>query len=167
MYCDGTLATIPVGNVYFCVGNDIDLDILNKSVMNWKSAYLWAGISAGILLYLFLLVISIFYIPLSLFLRMLPPIVVVGILLRKTPGWVKCVVAVWLIIAGVYVLFYNDIIGPMTFTIRDRPFDMPGQFNHSWRYFWVMAYFLELSWTWGVPSVLFLLCYKAWHYIRS
>lgn len=131
--------------------------------MNWGNGYLWAGICVGIIIYWFLLVISIFYIPMNIFLRLLPPIVTVGLLLRGTPKWVICVVAGWLLIAGVYVLLSNDIIGPMTFAIQDRPIDMPAQFNYSWRCFWVMAYLLELSWIWGFHSVLFLLGYKAWH----
>ena len=135
--------------------------------MKWKSEHLWAGICAGILLYLFLLIISIFYIPVHLFLRMLPPIVIVGLLLRNTPRWAKCLVVCMLLITGIYVLFNNDIIGPMTFQIHDRPFDIPEQFNNSWRYYWVMAYMLQLSWTWGVPSVLFLLGYKAWQYFKN
>ncbi len=113
------------------------------------------------------MVISVFYLPMHLILCMLPPIVVVGLLLRETPAWVKCVVAVWLFIAGVYVLYFNDIIGPMNFMIHDSPFDIPAQFNNSWRYFWVMAYLKQLSWTWGVPSVFFLICYKARHVFRS
>lgn len=128
-----------------------------------KECILWIGISIGIWIYLFLLVISIFYVPMSLFLRMLPPLVVVGLLLRNTPLWVKCVVGGWLVVMGIYVLFNNDIIGPMTFRICDRPFDMPAQFYYSWRYFWVMAYLLELSWVWGIPSFIFLLGYEIWH----
>lgn len=127
-----------------------------------KECILWIGISIGIWIYLFLLVISIFHVPMSMFLRILPPLVVVGLLLRNTPLWVKCAVGGWLVMMGIYVLFNNDIIGPMTFRICDRPFDMPAQFYYSWRYFWVMAYLLELSWVWGIPSFIFLLGYRIW-----
>ena len=83
-----------------------------------------------------------------------------GLLLRKTLIWVKDVELVLLVISGIYLLFYNDIIGPMAFQIRDRPIDMPAQFYHSWRYFWVVAYLYEVSWTWGFLAVPFLLGYK-------
>ena len=128
--------------------------------MSQKRIFIYIVIGIGILVYLFLLGISIFYLPMSLFLRMLPPIVVVGLLLRETPWWVKCVIAGWLLIAGIYVLFFNDIIGPLTFAISDRPINVPAQFYYSWRYFWVMAYLLQLSWTWGLPAIFFLVCYK-------
>ena len=131
-------------------------------MMTHKKAFIWIGVVIAILVYFFLLVISIFHVLMALFLRMLPPIVVVGLLLRKTPLWVKYVVGGCLVMMGIYVLFNNDIIGPMTFRISDRPIDMPAQFYHSWRYFWVMAYLLDLSWTWGIPSVIFLLGYKIW-----
>lgn len=130
--------------------------------MTHKIVFIWIGIGVGLFVYLFLLVISIFHVPMSMFLRILPPLVVVGLLLRNTPLWVKCAVGGWLVMMGIYVLFNNDIIGPMTFRICDRPFDMPAQFYYSWRYFWVMAYLLELSWVWGIPSFIFLLGYRIW-----
>lgn len=125
-----------------------------------------ASIGLAVLLYLFLLLVSIFHVPLSLFLRMLPPIVVTLLLLRHTPIWAKGVIGVLLVMVGVYVLFNNDIIGPMEFAIRDMPFDMPAQFYHSWRYFWWMAYLYEVSWAWGFLSCLLLVIYKFWHYIQ-
>ena len=77
-----------------------------------------------VLIYLTLFVLFYFYVPMLLFLRMLPPLVIVGLLLRRTPKWVKIVVGMLLVVACIYVLFNNDIKGPMEFAISDRPFDM-------------------------------------------
>ena len=120
-----------------------------------------------VLVYLALVVLSIFHVPMSLLLRMLPPLVIVGLLLRRTPKWVKIFVCVMLVVAGVYVLFNNDIKGPIAFAICDRPIDIPAQFLHSWRYFWWMAYLYDVSWIGGVSSGLFLLGYKSWRRLAN
>ena len=60
--------------------------------MEEKKGCLWAGGCLGVLIYLILVVLTVLHLPMSLFLRMLPPMVVVGLLLRKTPTWVKGVV---------------------------------------------------------------------------
>ena len=132
--------------------------------MRTKKGCLVVGICMGIMIYLILVVLYLFHVPMSLFLRMLPPLVIVGLLLRHTPKWVKAVVGVLLVVVSIYVLFNNDIKGPMEFAISDRPFDIPAQFYHSWRYFWWMAYLYDVSWTWGVPSAVFLLGYKGWQH---
>lgn len=129
-----------------------------------KKMYTKSGcvLAVVIVVYLFLVMISIFHVPMSLLLRMLPPIVVVVLLLKGKPIWVKSVVVGLLLLTGVYTLFYNDILGPMGFMIRDRPIDMPAQFYHSWRYYWVVCYLYETLWRWGVLSVIFLLGYMIW-----
>ena len=125
-----------------------------------KSGCIWAVV---IVVYLFLLVISVFHVPMSLFLRMLPPIVVVVLLSRGKPFWVKSIVLCFSLLTSVFTLFYNDILGPIGFMIRDRPIDVPAQFYHSWRYYWVMCYLYEVFWRWGIPSVIFLLGYTIWN----
>ena len=121
----------------------------------------WIRITIGILIYLFLLMMSISYIPLFLILKMLPPIVVAIYLVRNTLMWVKYILAGWLLVAGLYLLYNNTIMGPMSFAISDRPIDVPSQFFHSWRLFWVISYLEGLSWLWGLPIILFLAVYKA------
>ena len=121
-----------------------------------------AGVGLGILAYLILVMLSVFHIPMSLFLRMLPPIVIVGLLQRKAPTWVKGVVGGWFVVVAVFVLFNNDILGPIGFAIRDMPINMPAQFYHCWRYFWTMCFMYEVSWAWGIPSFIFLAGYKVW-----
>jgi hypothetical protein len=120
-----------------------------------------------VLIYLMLVVFFYFHAPMLLLLRMLPPLVIVGLLLRHTPKWVKIVVGMMLVVACVYVLFNNDIKGPMEFALSDRPFDMPAQFHHSWRYFWLVVYLHEVSWMWGITSSLFLLGYKSWRCLAN
>lgn len=61
-----------------------------------------------------------------------------------------------------YTLFYNDILGPMGFMISDSIIDIPAQFYHSWRYYWVVCYLYEMFWRWGIPSVIILLGYTIW-----
>ncbi len=61
-----------------------------------------------------------------------------------------------------YTLFYNDILGPMGFMIRDSIIDIPAQFYHSWRLYWVVCYLYEMFWRWGIPSVIILLGYTIW-----
>ena len=113
-----------------------------------------------IFVYLILLVLSIIYIPLFFLLLMLPPITIVGLMLRRTPTWVKVIVGVWLVVVAVFVLFNNSIYGPLMFAIHDRPVDIPAQFLHSWRFYWIMSYLNELLWDWGITSIIFLICYK-------
>ena len=120
-----------------------------------------------VLIYLMLVVFFYFHAPMLLLLRMLPPLVIVGLLLRRTPKWVKIVVGMLLVVACIYVLFNNDIKGPMEFAISDRPFDMAAQFHHSWRYFWWVVYLYEVSWMWGITSSLFLLGYKSWRCLAN
>ena len=112
------------------------------------------------MIYLILLVLSIIYIPMFFLLLMLPPITIVGLMLRRTPTWVKVIVGVWLIVVAVFVLFNNSIYGPLMFAIHDRPVDIPAQFLHSWRFYWIMSYLNELFWDWGIASIIFLICYK-------
>lgn len=113
-----------------------------------------------IVIYLFLLLISTLYAPMSLFLWTLPPIVFVLLLLKGKPFWVKSTVIGSLLLIGVDTLFDNDIIGPMEFMIRDRPINTPGQFYYSWRYYWVMMYFYIVAWRWGSVSVIFIILRK-------
>ena len=113
-----------------------------------------------IFVYLILLVLSIIYIPMFFLLLMLPPIAIVGLMLRRTPTWVKVIVGVWLVVVAVFVLFNNSIYGPLMFGIHDRPIDIPAQFLHSWRFYWIMSYLNELFWDWGITSIIFLICYK-------
>ena len=120
----------------------------------FKHICLWGIV---ILVYIFLFLISIFHVPMSLYLGMLPPIVIIGLLTRGKPVWVKGVVFCMLVIVGVYTLFYNDILGPIGFMIRDRPIDMPAQFYHSWRYYWIVCYLFEVIWRWFWSSVIFLI----------
>ena len=118
---------------------------------------LWVVVIA---IYLFLLLISTLYAPMSLFLWTLPPIVVVILLLKRKPLWVTCFIVGLLLTIGGYTLFNNDIIGPMEFMIRDRPINTPGQFYYSWRYYWVMMYFYIVAWRWGSVSVIFIILRK-------
>ena len=105
-------------------------------------------------LYMILLMFSGLHVPTNILLRTIPPFVIVGVLLWKSPRWTMAVVALYFIAVAVYVLFHNDIMGPMQFEISDRPFDVPAQFHRSWRYYWCMAYMHEVAWLWGIPSII-------------
>lgn len=114
----------------------------------------------GIGLYMILLVMFGLHVPTSMFLQTLPPFVIVGALWWKSPRWAKVIVTLYFVAVAIYVLFHNDIMGPMQFEISDRPFNVPAQFYHSWRYFWYMAYMHEVAWIWGIPSIIILVLAK-------
>lgn len=120
-----------------------------------------------VVLYLLLFVTTCLHVPTNMFLTSLPPLVIVGFLLWKSPIWAKTVVAIYFVAVAVYVLFHNDIMGPMKFEISDKPLNVPGQFNYSWRYFWVMAYIHKVSWTWGVPSLIFSVIIKLYLFCKK
>ncbi len=62
------------------------------------------------------------------------------IMLKGKPRWLWGVVALVFIGYGVFYLFYNDIVGPMTFLIMDRPIDTPSQWYNCYRFFWTGVY---------------------------
>ena len=98
------------------------------------------GIAIAIIiacLYFDVMVISaLFYQPLYILMSCVVTTSAVLLLLKGKPKWLWGVVAFIYLGLGVYYLFNNDIVGPMEFMIRDRPVDVPAQWNHCYRFFW-------------------------------
>lgn len=92
---------------------------------------------------------------------MIPPVVVVLLLAWKEPAWVKGLVAVLLPVVGCYVLYHNDIPGPLEAYNMDKPVNVLSHFHDSWRYYWVMEYLDRVVWRWGIISVVIIVICKA------
>ena len=113
-----------------------------------------------IFLYLVLLLMCRLKSPESYVMGMVPMVVVVLLLARKEPGWMKGLVAVLFPVVGYYVLYHNDIPGPLEAYNMDRPVDVLSHFHNSWRYYWVMEYLDRVAWRWGIVSVIFIILRK-------
>ena len=117
----------------------------------------YVGISLSIIaacLYLCALFLSIFYQPSSVLLSALLPVMAVLAMLKGKPLWMWGLVGLIFLAIGVFSLFYNNIIGPMTFMICDRPFDVPAQWGHCYRLFWSAALFKMVAYRAGILSIL-------------
>ena len=79
---------------------------------------------------------ALFFQPLHFLMMCVVTTSAVLLLLKGKPKWLWGVVAFIYLGLGVYYLFNNDIVGPMEFMIRDRPVDVPVQWNHCYRFFW-------------------------------
>ena len=66
-----------------------------------------------IVIYLVLLMMCRLQSPESYVMEMIPPVVVVLLLIWRESGWMKGLVAVLFPMVGYYVLYHNDIPGPL------------------------------------------------------
>ena len=80
--------------------------------------------------------------------------------LLKGKSW-----GLWIIVAtvyvafGIYFLFYNNIIGPDTFLIMDRPVDIPAQWYYCYRFFWAGIYLDSVLWFSSFLSSIIIFIY--------
>ena len=119
----------------------------------------YVGISLSVIaacLYICAMFLCIFYQPGCVLLSALLPIMAVLAMLKGKPLWMWCLVALIFLVMGVFSLFYNDIVGPMTFMICDRPFDVPAQWGHCYRLFWSAVLFKIVASRAGLLSILFM-----------
>lgn len=84
-----------------------------------------------IFLYLVLLLMCRLKSPESYVMEMIPPVVVVLLLVWKESAWMKGFVAVLLPMVGYYVLYHNDISGPLEAYNMDKPVKVPSHFHDS------------------------------------
>ena len=75
------------------------------------------------------------------------------------PGGLWIIVGAVYVGFGIYYLFYNDIIDPMTFLIMDRPIDTPAQWYHCYRFFWAGIYLDGVIWFSSVFSSIIIFMY--------
>lgn len=114
----------------------------------------------GVCVYFVISFLSIFvYQPMHYLMKTTLAIVAVQIMLKGKPRWLWGVVALVFIGYGVFYLFNNDIVGPMTFLIMDRPIDTPSQWYDCYRFFWTGIYLDGVIWYSSIISSIIIFVY--------
>lgn len=114
----------------------------------------------GVCVYFVISFLSIFvYQPMHYLMKTTLATVAVLIMLKGKPRWLWSVVALVFVGYGVFYLFYNDIVGPMTFLIMDRPIDTPSQWFDCYRFFWTGIYLDGVIWYSSIISTIIIFIY--------
>ena len=114
----------------------------------------------GVCVYFVISFLSIFVCqPLHYLMKTALATVAVLIMLKGKPRWLWGVVALVFIGYGVFYLFYNDIVGLMTFLIMDRPIDTPSQWYNCYRFFWTGVYLDGVIWYSSIISTIIIFIY--------
>ena len=114
----------------------------------------------GVCIYFGIFYLSIFVCqPIHYLMKMVLAICAVLALLKGKPWGLWLIVAFVYVGSGIYYLFYNDIIGPMTFLIMDRPIDTPAQWYHCYRFFWAGIYLDGVIWFSSIFSSIIIFMY--------
>ena len=114
----------------------------------------------GVCVYFVISFLSIFVCqPMHYLMKTALATVAVLIMLKGKPRWLWGVVALVFIGYGVFYLFYNDIVGPMTFLIMDRPIDTPSQWYNCYRFFWTGIYLDGVIWYSSIISTIIIFIY--------
>ena len=114
----------------------------------------------GVCVYFVISFLSIFVCqPMHYLMKTALATVAVLIMLKGKPRWLWGVVALVFIGYGVFYLFYNDIVGPMTFLIMDRPIDTPSQWFDCYRFFWTGIYLDGVIWYSSIISCIIIFVY--------
>lgn len=77
-------------------------------------------------------------------------------MLKRENCWYKIAVVGIFIIVGVWYVFYNEIPGPMTWLICDRPIDTPSQWFECYRFYWSGDVIYTTSLRGGIISFVFI-----------
>ena len=114
----------------------------------------------GVCVYFVISFLSIFVCqPMHYLMKIALATVAVLIMLKGKPRWLWSVVALVFVGYGVFYLFYNDIVGPMTFLIMDRPIDTPSQWYDCYRFFWTGIYLNGVIWYSSIISSIIIFIY--------
>ena len=114
----------------------------------------------GVCVYFVISFLSIFVCqPMHYLMKIALATVAVLIMLKGKPRWLWSVVALVFVGYGVFYLFYNDIVGPMTFLIMDRPIDTPSQWFDCYRFFWTGIYLDGVIWYSSIISCIIIFVY--------
>ena len=114
----------------------------------------------GVCVYFVISFLSIFVCqPMHYLMKIALATVAVLIMLKGKPRWLWSVVALVFVGCGVFYLFYNDIVGPMTFLIMDRPIDTPSQWYDCYRFFWTGIYLNGVIWYSSIISSIIIFIY--------
>ena len=111
----------------------------------------------GVCVYFAIFYLSIFVCqPIHYLMKMVLAICAVLALLKGKPWGLWIIVGTVYVGFAIYYLFYNDIIGPMTFLIMDRPIDTPAQWYHCYRFFWAGVYLDGVIWFSSILSSIII-----------
>ena len=114
----------------------------------------------GVCVYFAIFYLSIFVCqPIHYLMKMVLAICAVLALLKGKPWGLWIIVGTVYVGFAIYYLFYNDIIGPMTFLIMDRPIDTPAQWYHCYRFFWAGIYLDGVIWFSSIFSSIIIFMY--------
>lgn len=114
----------------------------------------------GVCVYFVISFLSIFVCqPMHYLMKTALATVAVLIMLKGKPRWLWGVVTLVFVGLGIFYLFYNDIIGPMTFLIMDRPVDTPSQWYNCYRFFWTGIYLDGVIWYSSIISCIIIFVY--------
>ena len=114
----------------------------------------------GVCVYFGIFYLSIFVCqPIHYLMKMILAVCAVMALLKGKPWGLWIIVAMVYVGFGIYYLFYNDIIGTLTFLIMDRPIDTTALWYHCYRFFWAGVYLDSVIWFSSIFSSLFIFIY--------
>lgn len=121
----------------------------------------WSCVLITACLYLALMFItSLCWQPLRYLMSILLSVCSTLLLLKGKPIWIWIIIFIVYLSVVCYCFFYNDIVGPMGFMIRDRPIDVPSQWYHCYRFFWTGVFLNRVTSVAGIISVLILILYN-------
>lgn len=98
--------------------------------------------------------------PLSILLFILVIVWAIYTSAKGTPKILKVIIAALFLGIGIYMVFHNDIDGPLIFSIIDRPIDRPSQWLHCYRFYWTGMILYMTVWDASFLSLLLLGGYK-------
>lgn len=107
-----------------------------------------------------MMVAGLFFQPVNCMMVIVLMTLAVLLMLRGKPVWLRLFVALLYIGYGVFYLFHNDIVGPIGFMIRDRPVDVPAQWYHCYRFFWLGIYSESVAFTVGIFAIVLIVIYN-------
>ena len=98
--------------------------------------------------------------PLSILMFVLVTVWAIYTSAKGTPKILKVIIAALFLGIGIYMVFHNDIDGPLIFSIIDKPIDRPSQWLHCYRFYWTGMILHMTVWEASFFSFLLLGGYK-------
>ena len=98
--------------------------------------------------------------PLSILMFVLVTVWAIYTSANGTPTIIKVIIVALFLGIGIYMVFHNDIYGPLMFSIVDRPIDRPSQWLHCYRFYWTGMILHMTVWDASLLSFLLLGGYK-------
>lgn len=105
--------------------------------------------------------------PLSILMFVLVTVWAIYTSAKGTPKILKVIIAALFLGIGIYMVFHNDIDGPLIFSIIDRPIDRPSQWLHCYRFYWTGMILHMTVWEASFFSFLLLGGYKVFKNLSS